>query len=255
MAHPHPISFYNNLFFILTIWIILLKTSLLRPTPLLEKCVVTPRLEQNEAQIWARCIGKALHRPPHLVFCCFLSPLLLPSSHTSHSPSIMYFLFCLCFIFVFLPHLATYGIFVSQPAMEPQSPAVQVQGLNHWTSREAPHVPPYPVPLFMLLPFPAHIVHLMTFSFKAQTQLLSQFPLNSPTPSYCVHEFCYNTCWLKKKRCTTSKLRIVFYSVDFLRTQTWSEVSQITLRGMLGTRIYRGFYYKNQGIRPSKDYY
>ena len=74
----------------------------------------------------------------------------------------------------------------------------------------------------MLLPFPAHIVHLMTFSFKAQTQLFSQFPLNSPTPSYCVHDFCHKTCWLKKKKkCTTSKLRIVFYSVDFLRTQTW----------------------------------
>ena len=105
MAHPHPIPFYNNLFFILTIWIILLKTSLLRPTPLLEKCVVTPHLEQNEAQIWARCIGKALHRPPHLVFCCFLSPLLLPSSHTSHSPSIMYFLsFLSLFYFCFFCH-------------------------------------------------------------------------------------------------------------------------------------------------------
>ena len=103
MAHPHPISFCNNLVFILTIWITLLKTSLLRPTLLLEKCVVTPHLEQNKAQILARCIGKALHRRPHLVFCCFLSPLLLPSSHTSHSPSIMYFLFRLCW-FCFFGH-------------------------------------------------------------------------------------------------------------------------------------------------------
>ena len=171
---------------------------------------------------------KALHRHPHLLFSCFLSPLLLPSSHTSRSPSIMYFLFCLC-CFCFFGHTLQYGIFVSQPAIEPESLAVEVQGLKHWTTRK---VPPYPVPLFMLLPFPAYTIHLMTFSFKTRTQLFSQFPLNSPTPSYCVHDFCYNTCQLKKK-CTASKLRIVFYSVDFLRTQTWSEVSQITLRGML----------------------
>ena len=218
MAHPHPISFYNNLFFILTIWIILLKTSLLRPTPLLEKCVVTPRLEQNEAQIWARCIGKALHRPPHLVFCCFLSPLLLPSSHTSHSPSIMYFLsflslFYFCF---FLPHLATYGIFVSQPAMEPEPPAVQVQGLNHWTSREAPHVLPDPVLRLCcclslhtsstLWPFPSRLKHNSFHSFHSTPP---------PHPTVFMISVIKHVDWKKKKDAQPQSWELCFIQWTF----------------------------------------
>ena len=69
----------------------------------LEKCIVTPHLEQNKAQILARCIGKALHRRPHLVFCCFLSPRSSPlATPAIHQASRTFF-----FVFVGFAFLAT----------------------------------------------------------------------------------------------------------------------------------------------------
>ena len=38
----------------------------------------------------------------------------------------------------FWPCLITCGIFVPQPEIEPELPAVETQSLNHWTSREVP---------------------------------------------------------------------------------------------------------------------
>ena len=45
------------------------------------------------------------------------------------------FLFAL-FFFYFWPLSAACGILVPQPGIEPMSPAVEVQSLNHWTAKE-----------------------------------------------------------------------------------------------------------------------
>ena len=41
-------------------------------------------------------------------------------------------------IFVCDLHPIAYGILVPQPGIEPRPPALEVQGLNHWTSGEVP---------------------------------------------------------------------------------------------------------------------
>ena len=43
--------------------------------------------------------------------------------------------FLFCFIFIYFC-----GILVPQPGIEPALPAVKVQSLSHWTTREAPQV-------------------------------------------------------------------------------------------------------------------
>ena len=40
--------------------------------------------------------------------------------------------------FIFWPHHTAFGISDPQPGMEPKSPALEAQGLNHWTAREDP---------------------------------------------------------------------------------------------------------------------
>ena len=56
----------------------------------------------------------------------------------------MAFFFYFCFNFLknnfFLAHCRAYGILVPQPEMEPKSPAVEGQSLNHWTTREVPRM-------------------------------------------------------------------------------------------------------------------
>ena len=53
---------------------------------------------------------------------------------------------CFCLIilfyyyfFIFWPHRMACGIFVPRPGMEPAAPALEVQTLNPWTTREAPN--------------------------------------------------------------------------------------------------------------------
>ena len=43
-----------------------------------------------------------------------------------------------------LPFAPTWGILIPQPGIEPASPALEVQSLNHWTTREVPHMCLYP---------------------------------------------------------------------------------------------------------------
>ena len=40
------------------------------------------------------------------------------------------------YLFIYWPHLLACGILVPQPGIEPVSPAVEKQTLNHWTARE-----------------------------------------------------------------------------------------------------------------------
>ena len=44
------------------------------------------------------------------------------------------------FFLIFWPHPSVYRILVPQPGMEPESPAVEAQSLNHWTAREVPAI-------------------------------------------------------------------------------------------------------------------
>ena len=46
-----------------------------------------------------------------------------------------------CFIALLFFSCAAYGILVFQPEMEPAPPAVEVQSLNHCTTREVPYSP------------------------------------------------------------------------------------------------------------------
>ena len=43
------------------------------------------------------------------------------------------------FFFFFWRHCVACGIFISQPGIEPEPPAVEEESLNHWTSREVLH--------------------------------------------------------------------------------------------------------------------
>ena len=68
-----------------------------------------------------------------------LSPL--PLTHKMSSSSLKQMMdqygFCgVLFIYLFWPHLAACRILVSQPGIEFMRPALGVQSLNHWTSRE-----------------------------------------------------------------------------------------------------------------------
>ena len=42
------------------------------------------------------------------------------------------------FIYLFLPYHEGCGILVPWPEIEPMTPAVEVQSLNHWTTKEVP---------------------------------------------------------------------------------------------------------------------
>ena len=53
------------------------------------------------------------------------------------SPFSIYCIFC--FFVLFFDHVAC-GILVPQPGIEPMLPAMKVQSLNHWTTREVPLV-------------------------------------------------------------------------------------------------------------------
>ena len=45
-----------------------------------------------------------------------------------------------CCLFVFQPHPVACGILVPQSWIKPMPPAMRVQSLNHWTTREVPAV-------------------------------------------------------------------------------------------------------------------
>lgn len=83
-------TFHAKPFFILTVWIILLKTELLRSFLYFKHLEWLLISQQNKARFPARHIGKALHR----CLPCLSSSLLatLPSRHTSMSQLTMYFL-------------------------------------------------------------------------------------------------------------------------------------------------------------------
>lgn len=83
-------TFHAKPFFILTVWIILLKTGLLRSFLYFKHLEWLLISQQNKAWFPARHIGKALHR----CLPCLSSSLLatLPSRHTSMSQLTMYFL-------------------------------------------------------------------------------------------------------------------------------------------------------------------
>ena len=55
---------------------------------------------------------------------------------THVSPCVSFPLFF--FFFLFWPHHATCKLLVSQPGIEPASPALEVHSLNHWTARKVP---------------------------------------------------------------------------------------------------------------------
>ena len=44
----------------------------------------------------------------------------------------------LFFIYLFFDHIIASGILVPQPGIEPMTPEVEAQSLNHWTAREVP---------------------------------------------------------------------------------------------------------------------
>ena len=47
-------------------------------------------------------------------------------------------LFIYLFVIIFWPHRTACEILVPPPGIEPMSPAVEAQSLNHWTAREVP---------------------------------------------------------------------------------------------------------------------
>ena len=57
--------------------------------------------------------------------CCPLTP------HTVHDSTVFRGFF-------FWPHHAACEILAPQPGIEPEPPALEVQSLNHWTTREVP---------------------------------------------------------------------------------------------------------------------
>ena len=46
------------------------------------------------------------------------------------------YFFSFLFFFFFLPQAVALRILAPQPGIEPMPPAVEVQSLNHWTTRE-----------------------------------------------------------------------------------------------------------------------
>ena len=46
--------------------------------------------------------------------------------------------FFFSFFTFFLPHVTACGILVYQPGIEPTTPALEAQSLNHWTNRDVP---------------------------------------------------------------------------------------------------------------------
>ena len=44
-------------------------------------------------------------------------------------------------MFIFWPCCVVCGILVPQPGIKPVPPALKMQSLNHWTSREVPKIP------------------------------------------------------------------------------------------------------------------
>ena len=48
----------------------------------------------------------------------------------------LFLLFIYLFIYLFLLHPVALMILAPQPGIEPMPPAVEVQSLNHWTTRE-----------------------------------------------------------------------------------------------------------------------
>ena len=101
--------------------------------------------------------------------------------------------------FSFWTHCMACGILVSQPMIKPETPAIQVQSLNHWTAREVPktcfvigkisklhesrdYKEPlwtYPDPTTYALPFlfyqvpPTHFLRAFKFSLKQISVIMS----------------------------------------------------------------------------------
>ena len=63
-----------------------------------------------------------------------VSPALAGGGFTTESPKKLPFY--LKVILFFLPCLTACGILVPQPVTEPMSPALEMQSLNHWTTKE-----------------------------------------------------------------------------------------------------------------------
>ena len=56
----------------------------------------------------------------------------------SHDPAGAFIFFFIFKFYLFIYGRAACGIFVPQPGIEPLTPAVEAQSLNHWTAREVP---------------------------------------------------------------------------------------------------------------------
>ena len=50
----------------------------------------------------------------------------------------LFFFFLLSFVFIFQSHHGACGILVLRPGVEPVPPALEMQSIKHWTTREVP---------------------------------------------------------------------------------------------------------------------
>ena len=99
------------------------------------------------------------------------------------------------FFLIFWPCRAASGILVPWPGIEPATPAVEVQSLNYWTSREVPP-PPHAFLFIWPLSFPwqffrsegwraAHVVALCCQVWTEESHCLVAHLSRSPTGLQC----------------------------------------------------------------------
>ena len=124
--------------------------------------------------------------------------MLSPEAHI-HSFSCASFFFFLS-LSLWLPWAAC-GIFVPQPGIEPMSPALEAQSLNHWTAREVPFCTS--LRLQCWLPFPSSLQRTLLQGCKWRiTETLASLlgsPLQSE-PVTMLHFFTSN--WFRTRHVT-----------------------------------------------------
>ena len=94
------------------------------------------------------------------------------------------------FFFCFRPCCEACGILVPQPGIEPVSPAMEAQGPNHWTTREAPYLCLFSI---FSCPFPSLSQGIFSSSICLSPFLFSlpQFWFSVFCFVFTRHQLCY----------------------------------------------------------------
>ena len=72
----------------------------------------------------------------YMCVCVYVYMCVYTHTHThTHTHIYIYVYICCCYC-VFWPHSAACGILVPQTGFKPVPPALAVQSINHWTTRE-----------------------------------------------------------------------------------------------------------------------